>query len=57
MSGLFDLTGHVAAVIGGTGVLGGALCHGLAGAGASIAVMGRSSEPQVNSESSSLRGT
>ena len=41
---LFDLTGHVAAVIGGTGVLGGALCHGLAGAGASIAVMGRSSE-------------
>src|SRR5450756_1682577 len=44
MSGLFDLTGHVAAVIGGTGVLGGALCHVLAGAGASIAVMGRSSE-------------
>ena len=41
---LFDLTGHVAAVIGGTGVLGGALCHGLAGAGVSIAVMGRSSE-------------
>jgi NAD(P)-dependent dehydrogenase (short-subunit alcohol dehydrogenase family) len=41
---LFDLTGNVAAVIGGTGVLGGALCHGLGRAGAAIAVMGRSAE-------------
>jgi NAD(P)-dependent dehydrogenase (short-subunit alcohol dehydrogenase family) len=41
---LFDLTGRVAAVIGGTGVLGGAMCHGLADAGASIAVIGRSAE-------------
>lgn len=41
---LFDLRGRVAAVIGGTGVLGGALCHGLGSAGASIAVMGRSAE-------------
>ncbi len=39
---LFDLGGHVAAVIGGTGVLGGALCHGLGSAGAAVAVMGRS---------------
>jgi NAD(P)-dependent dehydrogenase (short-subunit alcohol dehydrogenase family) len=41
---LFDLTGSVAAVIGGTGVLGGAMCHGLGRAGATIAVMGRSTE-------------
>ena len=41
---LFDLTGRVAAVIGGTGVLGGAVCHGLGGAGAAVAVMGRSRE-------------
>jgi NAD(P)-dependent dehydrogenase (short-subunit alcohol dehydrogenase family) len=38
---LFDLSGCVAAVIGGTGVLGGALCHGLGDAGAAVAVMGR----------------
>jgi NAD(P)-dependent dehydrogenase (short-subunit alcohol dehydrogenase family) len=41
---LFDLHGSVAAVIGGTGVLGGELCRGLGAAGASIAVMGRSAE-------------
>jgi NAD(P)-dependent dehydrogenase (short-subunit alcohol dehydrogenase family) len=41
---LFDLTGRVAAVIGGTGVLGGAISHGLADAGAAVAVLGRSSE-------------
>lgn len=43
-SRLFDLQGRVAAVIGGTGVLGGAICHGLALAGASVAVLGRSEE-------------
>jgi len=41
---LFDLSGRVAAVIGGTGVLGGAICRGLGEAGAAVAVMGRSSE-------------
>jgi NAD(P)-dependent dehydrogenase (short-subunit alcohol dehydrogenase family) len=41
---MFDLSGCVAAVIGGTGVLGGAICHGLADAGAAVAVLGRSAE-------------
>ena len=33
---LFDLTGQTAVVIGGTGVLGGAMAQALAGAGAKI---------------------
>ena len=41
---LFDLSGDVAVVIGGTGVLGGALAEGLAEAGARVAVMGRNAE-------------
>jgi NAD(P)-dependent dehydrogenase (short-subunit alcohol dehydrogenase family) len=41
---LFDLSGEVAVVIGGTGVLGGALAQGLAQAGARVAVVGRSAE-------------
>jgi NAD(P)-dependent dehydrogenase (short-subunit alcohol dehydrogenase family) len=41
---IFDLSGTVAAVVGGTGVLGGAICDGLAAAGAAVAVMGRSEE-------------
>ena len=41
---LFDLTGRVAVVIGGTGVLGGAVCDGLAAAGAAVAVLGRSAD-------------
>jgi NAD(P)-dependent dehydrogenase (short-subunit alcohol dehydrogenase family) len=41
---LFDMSGSVAAVIGGTGVLGGAICHGLGRAGAAVAVLGRSAE-------------
>jgi NAD(P)-dependent dehydrogenase (short-subunit alcohol dehydrogenase family) len=42
--GLFDLTGEVAVVIGGTGVLGGALAEGLAQAGATVAVVGRNAD-------------
>ncbi len=41
---MFDLRDRVVVVIGGTGVLGGALCHGLGRAGAAVAVMGRSRE-------------
>ena len=41
---LFDLTGEVAVVIGGTGVLGGALAEGLAAAGATVAIIGRNAE-------------
>lgn len=41
---LFDLSGEVAVVIGGTGVLGGALAEGLAEAGANVAVVGRNVE-------------
>jgi NAD(P)-dependent dehydrogenase (short-subunit alcohol dehydrogenase family) len=41
---LFDLSADVAVVIGGTGVLGGALAEGLARAGAKVAVLGRNAE-------------
>jgi NAD(P)-dependent dehydrogenase (short-subunit alcohol dehydrogenase family) len=44
MAGIFDLTGEVAAVFGGTGVLGGAMAEALASAGAAVAVLGRSAE-------------
>ncbi len=39
---LFGLSGQVAVVIGGTGVLGGALCDGIAQAGANVVVAGNS---------------
>lgn len=41
---LFGLDGQTAIVIGGTGVLGGAICDGLAAAGAHVVVAGRSAE-------------
>lgn len=41
MSALFNLTNEIAVVIGGTGVLGGALAEGLAAAGARVVVSGR----------------
>ena len=44
MTKLFDLTGEIAVVIGGTGVLGGALAEGLASAGALVAVLGRGAD-------------
>jgi NAD(P)-dependent dehydrogenase (short-subunit alcohol dehydrogenase family) len=51
---LFDLTGHVAAVVGGGGVLGGALCQGFASAGARVAVLDRSAE-RAEARAASLR--
>jgi NAD(P)-dependent dehydrogenase (short-subunit alcohol dehydrogenase family) len=41
---LFNLEQEVAAVLGGTGVLGGAMAEALAGAGARVAIVGRSDE-------------
>ncbi len=41
---LFDLQNEVAVVLGGTGVLGGAMAEALAGAGARVAIVGRSAE-------------
>lgn len=43
-SNLFDLTQETAVVIGGTGTLGGAMADALAGAGARVAIVGRSQE-------------
>lgn len=44
LESLFSLSGLVGAVTGGTGVLGGAIARGLAGAGACVVVAGRSEE-------------
>ncbi len=44
LKSLFDLTGQVAVVIGGTGVLGGALAEGVSAAGAAVVVAGRGGE-------------
>ena len=41
---LFDLSGETAVVLGGTGVLGGAMADALAAAGATVAVVGRNKE-------------
>src|SRR5580704_17077981 len=41
LKGLYGLLGRTAVVIGGTGVLGGAFCEALAGAGAHTIVVGR----------------
>jgi len=43
-SNLFDLTSQTAVVIGGTGALGGAMARALAGAGATVCVIGRNAE-------------
>jgi NAD(P)-dependent dehydrogenase (short-subunit alcohol dehydrogenase family) len=44
LNSLFDLTGKVAVVIGGTGELCGAMAEGLAGAGAEVVLVGRNAE-------------
>ena len=44
LADLFNLEGEVAAVIGGTGALGGAMAEALAAFGAQVAVVGRSAE-------------
>lgn len=44
LSNLFSLQGRVAIVTGGTGVLGGAIAHGLAAAGAKVGILGRRAE-------------
>ncbi|MDP6444837.1 MAG: SDR family oxidoreductase [Pirellulaceae bacterium] len=44
MSELFDLTGQTAAVVGGTGALGGAIARALAACGAKVAVLGRNAD-------------
>ncbi len=44
LESLFGMSGQVAVVIGGTGVLGGALCEGLAQAGALVIVSGQGAE-------------
>jgi NAD(P)-dependent dehydrogenase (short-subunit alcohol dehydrogenase family) len=41
---LFGLSGQVAVVVGGTGVLGGALCEGIAQAGATVVVAGSAAD-------------
>jgi NAD(P)-dependent dehydrogenase (short-subunit alcohol dehydrogenase family) len=45
LHGLFSLDGQTAVVIGGAGVLGGALCRGLSGAGAHVLVADVATEP------------
>jgi NAD(P)-dependent dehydrogenase (short-subunit alcohol dehydrogenase family) len=44
LSDIFDLSGETAAVIGGTGALGGAMAEALAAFGARVAIVGRSAE-------------
>jgi NAD(P)-dependent dehydrogenase (short-subunit alcohol dehydrogenase family) len=44
LSDIFNLDGEVAAVIGGTGALGGAMAEALAAHGAKVAILGRSEE-------------
>ncbi len=44
LASIFDLTGKVAVVIGGTGELCGAMAEGLAGAGAEVVLVGRNEE-------------
>jgi NAD(P)-dependent dehydrogenase (short-subunit alcohol dehydrogenase family) len=56
MSNLFDLGGETAAVIGGTGALGGAMAEALAAVGAKVAVVGRNEE-RGNARVASIEAT
>lgn len=56
LNDLFGLNGTTAVVIGGTGVLGGALCDGLARAGAHVVVAGRS-EKRGNARVDAIRSS
>jgi NAD(P)-dependent dehydrogenase (short-subunit alcohol dehydrogenase family) len=44
MNSLFDLTGEIAAVLGGTGALGGGMADALASAGAKVVIVGRNAD-------------
>ncbi len=44
ISSLFDLSGQVAVVTGGYGVLGGSIADALGAAGAKVAILGRSED-------------
>jgi len=54
MDNLFDLTGRVAVITGGNGVLGGAMAEGLARAGAKVGILGRT-EKTVNEKVEAIR--
>src|SRR2546423_14510576 len=58
LASLFGLHGQVAIVTGGTGVLGAALAHGLARAGATVVILGRRREraEAVAAEIAAARG-
>lgn len=52
---LFDLSGSVSAVIGATGMLGGAIAEGMAAHGAAVAVLGRNAE-RGEARAAAIRG-
>jgi NAD(P)-dependent dehydrogenase (short-subunit alcohol dehydrogenase family) len=56
MADLFDLTGKVAVVTGGYGVLGGSMAHALAAGGARVAILGRNRDA-ADAMAQSLRDT
>lgn len=55
-AGLFDLTGQVAVVIGGTGVIGGEIVDGFSAAGARVAILGRT-PGKASAKAAAIDGT